>query len=217
MARRNSPFEEYQSKYKENGILINKRNIKNQSELDIYERNVTTYKLAQLFINPGKQTFDKEHYLRIHKYLFADIYPFAGQIRDETIQKKIIFCLPLYIEENLDNTLNKARDNMPLLDTREKLLEYIIELYADLDIIHPFMEGNGRTLREFIRQYIDYVCKLNNIEPFFLNYSKVKKEDYIKAVILADVCRYEELTKLFNDIATNKEMSDEDEYTYKKR
>ena len=135
----------------------------------------------------------------LHKYLFGDIYPFAGKLRDEAISKQVLFCLPDYIYKNLKETLDRARKAIPFLDTPQKLFNFILPLYADLDIIHPFREGNGRTIREFMRQYIEYVCKVNNFEDiYYLDYSEITREEYIEAVVAADsICQYDKLRVAF--------------------
>ena len=71
-----------------------------------------------------------------------------------------------------------------------------------MDIIHPFREGNGRCEREFIRQFMDYICKLNNLEPYFLDYSAIQnREEYINAVVKADaLLDYSDLLMLFDSI-----------------
>ena len=186
----------------DNGVIKNKLGLTNEEELNKAERLITSYKLAQLFLNPGRQTFDVAHYLSIHKYLFNDIYPFAGEIRSEMISKRIPFCMPLLIYSNLKETLAKARAKVPYLTDKDKLLTYIPILYSDLDIIHPFREGNGRTLREFIRQYIDFVCKHNNLEPYYIDFSLLadRREEYINAVVKADAqMDYRDLQMLFTE------------------
>ena len=187
------------SKYIKDGVMVNKLNIKNQEDLDRLERELTTFKLLKLFENPGEQTFDVDHYLRIHKYLFGDIYPFAGKIRDETISKSITFCLPDFIYRNLKEALSRAKRSIPYIDTPEKLFNFILPLYADLDIIHPVREGNGRTLREFIRQFMEYVSVVNNFPNiYFLDYGKTTREEYLEAVIRADaLCKYDKLREVF--------------------
>ena len=187
---------------KPNGVLYNKLGIDDIRELNRVERMITSYKLAQLFLNPTKGDFDMDHYLSIHKYLFDDIYPFAGQIRTETMSReKLLFCLPHLITFNLRDTLNKAKKEIPKITDREKLVKFITVLYSDLDIIHSFREGNGRTEREFIRQYVDYICKVNHLEPFYIDYQYLaeRREEYINAVIKADaLMQYEDLYMLFD-------------------
>ena len=75
---------------------------------------------------------------QIHKYLFGDLYDFAGQIRVKDISKGgFRFASCLYLEESL-----KRIDEMP-----ESMLEHIVAKYVEMNIAHPFMEGNGRRMR----------------------------------------------------------------------
>ncbi len=213
MARLEKELLNYQSPYVIKGnerLLINKLNIENAEELEKAERMITNYKLAKLYLDPGVQTFDAEHYLRIHKFLFEDIYPFAGEIRSEEIQKKIPFCLPKYIFSELKKTLNNAISKSRTIHTRESLIAFLAELYSDLDIIHPFREGNGRTEREFIRQFIDYICMQNNLEPYYLDYNAITdREKYIDAVVKADaLLDYSDLMLLFDSILVTKNKLD---------
>lgn len=203
MARIEDDLLSYSSSYVgEEGVLINKLGLTNEEELNKAERIITTYKLAKLYLEPGPQTFDANHYISIHKYLFEDIYPFAGEIRNENIQKRIPFCLPNLIFPHLQSTLETAIKKISSIDSRDKLLLFITELYSDLDIIHPFREGNGRCEREFIRQLVNYICKKNGLEPYQLDYSKIEnREAYIDAVVKADVyLDYSDLLLLFDSI-----------------
>ena len=201
MARLNEVLD-YNSKYIENGILKNKLNITNNEELDKAERMLTTYKLANLYLEPGLQTFDVDHYLRIHKYLFDDIYDFAGQIRSENIKKTIPFCVPELIYENLKSTLDKAKKQAGLITTEEELIDFITYYYSELDIIHPFREGNGRTEREFLRQYVVKINEIIDFGPYTLDYSKIEDKDaFIKATIIADAtCNLEPLKEFIRQI-----------------
>ena len=212
MSRLESDLLNYQSKYEHNGVLDNKLGITNQDDLDKAERMITTRKLAKLYLQPSSDDLSAEYYLKIHKYLFEDIYPFAGEIRDEAISKSFPFCLPQYIYPQLNETIRKALKKVPQLNSRDDILVYLVNFYSELDFIHPFREGNGRTLREYIRQYLDYVCKVNNLEPLFLDYSNVDRDTYIKAIVKADaLLQYDELFELFNSILktkTEKEIED---------
>lgn len=178
---------DYKDKSTNNGILTNKLNLEDQDLLEKAERMITSYKLSRLYLNPGKQSFDINHYLSIHKYLFEDIYEFAGCIRSEVINKVIPFCLPHLIYSNLKSVLENARKKSKYIETREELVSFIATLYSDLDIIHPFREGNGRCEREFIRQYVIEISKQNNLDDYIINYENITdKNEFIKAVIIAD-------------------------------
>ncbi len=201
MSRLDKDLLNYKSKYEENGVLKNKLGITNNEDLEKVERMSTSYKLAKLYLDPGKQTFDINHYLSIHKYLFEDIYDFAGKIRNENIQKTIPFCIPQVIYEYLDNTLKDAYHKANNINDKDELLVFFTKLYSDLDIIHPFREGNGRCEREYLRQFMDYVCEKNNLKAYYLDYSKINREKYLEAVIKADaLCEYEDLLEIFSSI-----------------
>lgn len=209
MSRLESDLFNYNSKYEKNDVLINKLNITDFHELEKAERMITTRKLAKLYLNPGNQTFDVKHYLSIHKYLFEDIYDFAGEIRNESITKPIPFhedehipfCLPQFIYSELKRVLEESNAKIKYIDTKDKLVMHIAVLYSDLDIIHPFREGNGRTLREFIRQYMEYICKINKMDNYYLDYSDIDRNQYLSAVIKADtLLDYNEIVDLFNSI-----------------
>jgi cell filamentation protein len=199
-----------QSKYCYNGtkILINKRNIKNYEQLIEIENGLTTYKLSRIYLDqaPFKKTFDLEHYLNIHKYLFEDLYSFAGCIRDENIYKtnepykkgKTPFCEIPFILNNLKYTLAEMKQNVRKINDKDSLVSFLAKYYLDLNIIHPFREGNGRTLREFLREYVVVINKIlkTNFELDY-NISDDIKEKLIKASILDD---YNEAILVFNKI-----------------
>lgn len=196
---------EYKSKYtvdEDDKVLRNKLGIWDEDSLNEAERMITSYKLANLYLSTGAQTFDAEHLKSIHKYLFEDIYPFAGEFRKENISKRFTFCLVQFIEPELDRALKNAMKVVPKLVNRDALLRFVTEFYSDLDMIHPFREGNGRTEREFMRQYINFVCKKNNLEQYYLDYSLIEdREAYIDAVVKADAfCSYGDLMALFDRI-----------------
>ena len=201
--RLESDLLDYESKYTENDVLKNKLDITDSNKLEEVERKITAIRLANLYMNPEivKQTFDVKHYLGIHGYLFNGIYDFAGQIRREVIAKRTTFCLPQYIYNSLDATLADARRKARSLKTRESLIDYIATLYSDLNVIHPFREGNGRCGREFIRQYTDAVCQINNLEPFEFDYSAVDKQEFINAVIEANIGSDDSLKSMFTTMA----------------
>lgn len=206
MSRLRSDLLEYNSKYEyENGTLKNKLGITSQEDLDKADRMITTRNLAKLYLEEVKPPFDEKKLYSIHKYLFNDIYDFAGEVRGENIYKSFSFCPPQNIHNMLKEALSRANGTVKTIDNKDKLLVFITELYSELDFIHPFREGNGRTLREFIREYITYICKTNNLEPYYLDFAKADREKYISAIRKADAfCEYDELLELFTEILTVK-------------
>ena len=173
----------------ENGVLINKLGLQNEEELEKAERMITNYKLAKLYLEEQQIQFTVPYYLNIHKYLFDQIYPFAGEIRSEVIEKRIPFCLPHLIHENLSSILNKAQQLASKIKDEEMLIDSLAYLYSELDIIHAFREGNGRVQREFLRQFVNYVNKNVLLENYKLDYSLIpsdQKEGLINAVVYAE-------------------------------
>lgn len=200
-------FNEVSPSTDNNGVLNNKYDIHDAAMLEEVERKWTTYRLARLYLDPGKQTFDINHYLYIHKYLFGKIYPFAGKIRSEITAKRFMFCLPQYIYSSLLTFFKDAKVRADSVYDRNSLVQFAVYLHTELDLIHAFREGNGRTNREFIRQYIDMVCKKKGLEPYYLDYSLIdNRETYINAVVNADIGKVDDLTILFDQIMVVKDV-----------
>ena len=151
-------------------ILKNKLGIENQIELAKKEEKITKLKAKKLF-ETGKLNFIEVGTFKglseIHKYLFEDIYDFAGKIRTENISKSNFrFASAMYLKE----ALNKI-DKMP-----QSNFEEIIEKYIEMNIAHPFREGNGRSTRI----WLDMILK-EEIGKV-IDWSKVNKEDYLLAM-----------------------------------
>lgn len=159
-------------------ILINLHNIKDQRTLTNFESMAVTLRNTQLGENPIKGNFNLEHLQRIHFFLFQDVYPFAGEIRNENIWKDgYPFARVDYIIPQAEIIFrNLSKDNylwgLPVDEFSKKAANYM----AELNVLHPFREGNGRTQREFIR----YLA-LNN--KYLLNWSGRSREDVLKASI----------------------------------
>ncbi len=156
--------------YPNSNVLINNLNIKNEKTLSIYEAKITAAKSLALRQKGITGNFDKKHFLEIHHYLFEDIYPFAGKFREENIAKGAFrFAMWEYIEPELEKLLNKLKqenylDGLPKEELAKKLAYYL----SELNVLHPFREGNGRTEREFIRQLAlknGYILNLKKVAP----------------------------------------------------
>lgn len=183
----------------DNGVLINKLNITDKEKLEIIERNVVARKTAHLYFEPIKGTLDIKHILGIHKFLFESLYPFAGKLREVDSSKPgILFCRPMYIEAYLKDTLKNMKKDILNCKTRDDFVERISYYYSEINIIHPFREGNGRTIREFIREYINFVSQYLPFELNEIDYSKMDKQSFLLATINAAMGNYEELNHTFD-------------------
>lgn len=147
--------------------LENKLGITDSAELARTEEKISKQKALQLFELNLLDTFEVGTFkglAQIHKYLFEDIYTFAGQIRKVNIAKGNFRFVPLmYLEAALKNI-----DAMP-----QNTFDEIIEKYVEMNIAHPFREGNGRSTRI----WLDAILK-KEIKQV-IDWNKVDKEDYL--------------------------------------
>ena len=164
--------------YKDSNVLINKLNIYDEKVLQKYEAKITAAKLLALRQEGIIGNFDAEHLVKIHTYLFEDIYPFAGQFRNENIAKGVFrFAEYEYIEPELQKLMKQLKEENYLVNlSKEDLSKKLAYYLSELNVLHPFREGNGRTTREFIRE-----LALKN--GYILNLSKVSPNDFLKASI----------------------------------
>lgn len=165
--------------YKGTNVLVNKMNIKDPIALKNYETSVIGLKLMALSKRGITGKFDVSHFVSIHKFLFEDIYPFAGLFRTENIAKDYFqFAEWEYIESELTRLLSELKSENFLANlTKEKFTERLAYYWAELNVLHPFREGNGRTTREFLRQLSlknGYILNLHKISPQKLFNASIK-------------------------------------------
>ena len=150
--------------------LENKLGLTDSAELARAEEKLSKKMAAWLFESGTLDTLTPGTFAAlaaIHRYLFADIYDFAGKIRTVNLAKgSFRFAPVLYLEAALQNI-----EKMP-----QSTFEEIVEKYVELNIAHPFREGNGRSMRI----WLDMMLK-NGIGQV-VDWSKVDKEDYLLAM-----------------------------------
>ncbi|EQD39897.1 filamentation induced by cAMP protein Fic, partial [mine drainage metagenome] len=151
-------------------ILENKLNITDQIELAKAEERISKQKAKQLFDSGDIAKVEVGTFAGlsfIHAYLFEDIYAFAGKIRDVNIAKGNFRFAPLmYLEASL-----KHIDTMP-----QSMFDEIVEKYVEMNVAHPFREGNGRATRI----WLDLMLK-NEIQQV-VDWNRVDKEEYLSAM-----------------------------------
>ena len=150
--------------------LENKLGITNSSELAREEERISKTKAVALFESGLLGTFEVGKFVglaKIHEYLFFEIYQFAGKIREVNIAKgNFRFAPVMYLEAALQNI-----DNMP-----QSNFDEIIEKYVEMNVAHPFREGNGRSTRI----WLDLILK--NELGKVIDWSRVDKDDYLLAM-----------------------------------
>ncbi len=156
--------------YPGTNVLKNKLNIRDSNKLFEIEKQIVLVKSYILRQNKIRYTFDKRHFTYLHDFLFSDIYPFAGKFRTENIYKgSFTFASWEYIESELDRLLKelKSENFLQGLD-KENLSKRLAYYLSELNVLHPFREGNGRTIREFIREIAmlaGFTLDLQNTTP----------------------------------------------------
>lgn len=191
----------------ENGVLINKKGIKDEFELDRVERASSYMKALDLDQNPIKGKFDLKHLQDIHKHLFGDIYPFAGKIRDGYLQKgQQDFTMGYRIIPQAEKLFTQLKNEQFLKKTEPAKIAGRLAYYmGEINAIHPFREGNGRTQRIFIAQ-------LAKEAGFELTFSKATQEEMINASIQAHRCDYKGLESIIEKGLTPLSLNSEKEY-----
>ena len=172
-------------------VLENKLGITDASELAREEEKISKTKALELFENGLLDTFSVgtfDDLAKIHKYLFGDIYDFAGKVREVNIAKGGFRFAPLmYLNSALENI-----DKMP-----QSTFDEIIEKYVEMNVAHPFREGNGRSTRI----WLDLILKkeLGKV----IDWSRVDKEDYLLAMERSPI-KDVEIKVLLKDALTDK-------------
>lgn len=138
--------------YPDTTVLVNKLGIKNQEELNSVERQFVLLRSSQVEKEAVFENVSFDFYKSLHKQLFGDLYEWAGTVRNINISKKgTVFCNA----DDLEKIGKLKFQRLAELNYLKKLnkstfLDELSELYHDLNMLHPFREGNGRTLRLFI-------------------------------------------------------------------
>ncbi len=151
-------------------MLENRLGITVPADLAREEERISKKKAAELFENGVLDTLPAGRFSTlqaVHRYLFEDIYDFAGKIRTVNIAKGSFRFAPLmYLQAALENI-----DKMPQSDFDE-----IVEKYVEMNIAHPFREGNGRSSRIWLDHMLK--CEIGRV----IDWSRVDKEDYLLAM-----------------------------------
>lgn len=142
--------------YENTACLINKLDIRDEKVLSSIEAKISLAKIAMLSEHPINGNFDFDHYKAIHKFIFEDLYNWAGQKRTVNISKKgTDFVNAQDIDEMSDKIFSRLK-NLNYFQNQdfETFVENIVDFYCTTNMLHPFREGNGRTQRVFLQQLI---------------------------------------------------------------
>src|SRR5215213_4920907 len=135
-------------------VLINKLNLRKQDELSAFELEISTQRATEPL---PFGLYSQTHYLAIHKHLFQDVYEWAGKIRTVRISKKgAPFCFPENIDKEMKSLFSELAEQKHFRGlTSEDFAKKAAHFLAELNAIHPFREGNGRTQLTFLVMLAD--------------------------------------------------------------
>lgn len=177
--------------YKSTDVLINKLNIKDSIILEQAENEISD--ISSALIDFAPPPYDFPYLQNIHLNLFGDLYAWAGKPRTIGMNKgDTMFCRPEYIQRETDKLFKAlTKDNYYQDISIVDLVIKIAEFYGDLNIIHPFREGNGRSQR-ILFEHIIVNC------GYRISWANVNKDEWIQANINSVHCDYSLLENIFS-------------------
>lgn len=185
-------YDAINSRYTYEGLNVvkNKLDIKDEKELECKERTLVKEKIKNIDNAFHFVYFNEEEFKALHEYLFEDIYEFAGEYRLENITKENFkFSLFEYIDTNIKEIFKKI-DVQKLADLNfENLIINISSIMTELNVLHPFREGNGRTIRTFISKLLE---KLG----YEINFSNINYDEIMRVSKLAVIDEKEQINML---------------------
>ncbi len=178
-------------------VLRNKLDIVDAFALEQAERDLTT--LASENIEFRSPPYDLAFLQHLHGCLFADVYSWAGEIRTTDITKGTTrFCTVTRIKPEADKLFQALEQQDWLSRTsREQLIHHIAEFCGDLNMIHPFREGNGRVMR----LWCDFII-IN--AGFEVNWEIIETDLWLKASIDSVTCDFQAMQAVFNQCIGNR-------------
>lgn len=162
--------------YPDSKVLKNKLNIRDAKTLEEAERKITSLRTMEAMQKGIRGQFDFNHLKRIHKFLFADIYTWAGKIRLVNISKGNQFCKVEFIETQMIDIFSKLSRENHLKDIHDTkyLVTRLSYYFGEINAIHPFREGNGRAQRLFFQLLCDML-------GYDLDFIKVTDKEMLEA------------------------------------
>ncbi|MGY0400250.1 MAG: Fic/DOC family protein [Ostreibacterium sp.] len=196
--------EQAEKKYfQENGALANKLGITNQKELEAIEARYVEKKLLDS-LSVKSLEVSKQGLKSIHKEMFGEVYNWAGQFRDYTTGRGIPFCRPEYIDNELDKIYKIVNKDLKSGMSDEKFAKVSAEFVGELNVVHPFVDGNGRTQRQSLRN-------LARVAEKDIDINKLNKADWYKATeqshITADNSGFEKIIQSMIVPAKDKQLT----------
>lgn len=163
--------------YPDSNVLINKLNITNHDELSEAELEFTAFRYSEYSSSiRSLSEFNLSHLKNLHWHLFQDVYDWAGKIRTVDISKgNTRFCTCSRVESELNKQLSRIH-SLDQQNQKVDLFPEVTDIFCELNVIHPFREGNGRTQRFFFEELYFFLGKS-------VNWPDISKDEWVEANI----------------------------------
>lgn len=182
--------------YQGTNILVNKLNIRDIDELEKVEREITSITIRDVKFSPPP--YNLKYMQKLHRQLFSALYVWAGELRDVDIAKnETLFCNNQRIVAEAKK-LFKSLEQEKWLNNLDKdqFCNKLAEYYCEINMLHPFREGNGRVQRILFEH-------LSLAAGYDLDWGKISQEEWIKANIDGVNVNYEPMSRIFKRIVTS--------------
>lgn len=196
--------EEYLNKWNEyfypnSDVLKNKLNIQDYNKLKEKDAELSFKRLVELREKPVDGNFDKEHFIKIHKYLFQDLYEWAGEYRTVYMSKNNSYFASIdMIDLYLEDAFKLMKEELKDVNSYQNMISFLANYLVILLNIHPFREGNGRTTKEFLTELVEAKSKELLNEEYTINWGNTSSQNLEEAMVLARAFKgpiEQELTK----------------------
>lgn len=189
------------SQYQSNGTLVNSFKVTNTSSLNKLERDYSDLRFHEVLNSKQKIKFSVSDYKLIHKHIFQDIYPWAGETRLLDIMKGDCLFTPFqYIDRDLSLTISNLASNLNHAITKHEIGKNLGVFLGEVNRIHPFAEGNGRTQRAFVSKAIQDT-------NYLIDWSIISSDRMKKASIDAHSNNLSTMIKLMRDALIDKDSN----------
>ncbi len=177
--------------YPNSSVLINKLNITDQKAFESAERDIVGFNLLDIrYMNPVAGNFDFQHLKDIHKRLFGDIYTWAGQSRTVNIGRTMPFAPWMFLDDYGKEIFQKLEREKYLMETpQEDFGKRIAFYFGEVNALHPFREGNGRTQKVFF----EYLAAVSGHRLIFKRVVKAEMDQSSAASLAGNNQPLEEL------------------------
>ena len=161
--------------YKGSDTLKNKLGLRDPDQLEAFELEMTTIRAREPL---PRGRFDASHYRQVHRHLFQDVYNWAGKYRSvRTAKGGNPFCFPEYIDDQMNRLFSTIGTLLEAVDA-EVFAREAARFLGELNAIHPFREGNGRS-------QLAFMAIVSEAAGFPLAFDRVKRDTFLPAMILS--------------------------------